>query len=324
MNVTGGQVQTSRLAAAVLALAACGGTPHRDPIHPAPVHEPAGPMSAASMMRDVLWLCAPARRGRRAFSPEAAATADYIARAFASAGLEVSRQPIPGGGANIIGLRAGNERAVIVSAHYDHLGTGDGGAIYTGADDNASGVAVLLALARKSATEQYRQTLLFIAFGAEEPGLVGSGVYIRSPTWALDKTTAIINFDMVGRRFFESGANRDAAAAIIGLEHHPDLRRLAIASARRAGLTLIPAPARLLEVFGFDDRTDDWWFRRRGVLAIHFSTGMHPDYHRPTDTPDKLVAAQMERIARTAHALMAALAEPRTEATTRRKPEAAP
>lgn len=310
---------------------ACGGAPTIAPasLEEERSREPAPPLSADAMMRDVLWLCAPGRAGRGAFSPEAAATADYIARAFVSAGLVVTRQPIPGGksslaGENIIGVRRGSEGAVIVSAHYDHLGVGDGGAIFTGADDNASGIAVLLALARKTATEHHHHTLIFIAFGAEEPGLLGSGVYVKDPLWPLSRTVAVINFDMVGRRFFEAGANRAAAAAMIGLEHHPTLRRATVNEARRVGLTLIPAPARLLEVFGFDDRTDDWWFRRRGVLAIHFSTGMHGDYHRPTDTPEKLIPAQMERIARTAHFLLTTLAASGDVSTIPRRPGAVP
>jgi hypothetical protein len=73
-------------------------------------------------------------------------------------------------------------------------------------------------------------------------------------------------------------------------------------------------PAALVELFGFEDRTDDWWFRRRGVLSIHMSTSLHDDYHKPTDTADRLAPAQLERVARTAAVLLDHLAATRPPA----------
>jgi Zn-dependent M28 family amino/carboxypeptidase len=183
------------------------------------------------------------------------------------------------------------------------------GVVYPGADDNASGAAVMLALARAASTREFEHTIVFAAFGAEEPGLVGSGVYIREPLWPLEQTLGVINFDMVGRRFFEIGSGKRATAAVVGLEADRGARRAAERAAQAAGLELVESPARLLELFGFDDRTDDWWFRRHGVLAVHFSTSMHDDYHRPTDTAEKLVPAQMVRVARTAYGVLAYLAD---------------
>ncbi len=131
---------------------------------------------------------------------------------------------------------------------------------------------------------------------------------MAQPTWPLERTVAVLNFDMVGRNFFEWGSGRSGAAAIVGLETRPDLLAAARRSARAAGLDLVPVPAALVELFGFEDRTDEWWFRRRGILSIHISTSLHEDYHQPTDTADRLTPAQLERVARTSAGLLDHLA----------------
>jgi hypothetical protein len=300
------------LAAAALIAACSGGerrpTAARTPIRPRAAGAP-HPLAAASLMGDVVWLCDPARAGRGSYQPGGAATARYIARAFEEVGLEVVRQPVsPGGIDNVIGIKRAGQDAILVSAHYDHLGVDASGRVFPGADDNASGAAVLLGLARVAQERTYDRTILFVAFGAEEAGLVGSGVYVAAPTWPLARTTAVLNFDMVGRNFFEWGSGRAGAAAVVGLEGHPEIRAAAESAARAAGLDLVPVPAHLVELFGFEDRTDEWWFRRRGITSIHMSTSLHEDYHQPSDTADRLVPAQMERVARTADGLLDVLA----------------
>ncbi|HTM18999.1 MAG TPA: M20/M25/M40 family metallo-hydrolase [Kofleriaceae bacterium] len=280
------------------------------PARAAPAPGPAAPVAAwfapAALAADVAWLCAPARAGRGAHQPGGHATADWVAGVFRELGLDVVRQPIGAmpGAENVIGILRGDARAVLVSAHYDHLGRDDDGTVYPGADDNASGVAVLLAIARDLARgARPRHTVLLVAFGAEEEGLLGSGEYIVHPAWPLERTAAVINFDMVGRNFFEAGADQPGAAAIIGSETVDGGRAAVQTAADAAGLKVIAAPAALLDVLGYANRTDDWWFRRRSVPAIHFSTGMHDDYHLPSDTPDRLVPEQMSRIARAAAGL---------------------
>lgn len=259
-------------------------------------------------MADVHRLCAPQMMGRGSYQVGGELAADYMAAAMGAAGLEVVRQPIAGRADNVIGIKRAGPDAVMVSAHYDHLGVGSDGRVYPGADDNASGAAVLLGLVRAAERRRFRHTVLFIAFGAEEMGLVGSGVYVASPTWPLERTLAVINFDMVGRNFFEWGSGRRGAAAIVGLEARPDLLAIARRAGRGGGIDIVPVPAALVELFGFEDRTDDWWFRRRGILAIHMSTSLHEDYHRPTDTADRLAPAQLEGVARTAAGLLEHLA----------------
>jgi len=275
---------------------------------PAPSPSELGSFSEVALRRDVEWLCAPERRGRGSGQPGGAATAAWLEGRFAELGLEVVRQQIAPGVDSVFGIKRSGPKAVIVSAHYDHLGEDAEGIVYPGADDNASGVAVLLAIAGQARVHEFEHTVIFAAFGAEEAGLQGSGAYVRAPLWPLEDTRAIINFDMVGRDFFEAGAAKPATAAVVGLEQEPEVRTAALSTAHREGLALVTAPARLVELFGYDDRTDEWWFRRRGILAIHFSTGMHRDYHRPTDTADKLVYPQMARIGRTAAGILAFVA----------------
>jgi Zn-dependent M28 family amino/carboxypeptidase len=259
-------------------------------------------------MADVLRLCGPEMAGRGSYQEGGQVAADYMAAGLAGAGLEVVRQTILGHIDNVIAIKRAGPDAVLVSAHYDHLGVDGEGRMYPGADDNASGAAVLLGLARAAAGRRYRHTLLFAAFGAEEAGLVGSGVYIAQPTWPLERTLAVLNFDMVGRNFFEWGSGRRGAAAIVGLESRPDLLEAARRSARAAGLDLVAVPSALVELFGFEDRTDEWWFRRRGILSIHISTSLHEDYHQTTDTASRLTPAQLERVARTSAGLLDHLA----------------
>jgi hypothetical protein len=320
----GGKVVAVAVALAAVALASCGAARPRAPAAPA-IADRLAPAIAdrfapAALLADVAWLCDPARRGRGSATPDALAAAEHIAAEMADIGLEVVEQPLPGGGRNVIGILRGDDRAVLVTAHHDHLGMDAVGRVYPGADDNASGVAVMLALARDAADRRdgaggsrsgYRHTLIFASFDAEEIGLLGSAEYLARPVWPLDRTIAVVNFDMVGRNFFEAGVDRPAAVAVIGLEDHAGARVVVEELAAVHGLSLIVAPARLLEVFGFAARTDDWRFRRQGLVAIHFSTGLHDDYHRPTDRPERLVPGQMACIGRTAAGLLRYLAEAR-------------
>jgi Zn-dependent M28 family amino/carboxypeptidase len=284
---------------------------------PAPTPTPVSPLAEAAIMADVRWLCDPARAGRGSWSAEAQATATWLGEQLRAAGYTVSTQAV-GEQVNVIGLRRGGPRAVVVSAHYDHLGVVDG-VVYPGADDNASGVAVALAVARDLAarpaataqtpsppgiahggrlTPPASATVVIAFFAAEEVGLIGSRAYAEHPTWPLADTIAVLNLDMVGRNFFEAAIGRPAALGAVGLEDDPRLADAAEAAAHDAGLALITASPALLTAVGEDHRSDDWSLRRPGLAAIHFSTGLHDDYHRPSDTVDRLVPAQLERVAR--------------------------
>jgi Zn-dependent M28 family amino/carboxypeptidase len=259
-------------------------------------------------MADVNRLCGDEFAGRGSYQAGSALASQFLVDEFEALGFEVVRQKVRGRYAeNIIAVKAGDDTAVMVSAHHDHLGIRQG-KTYRGADDNASGVAVLLAIARSRAVKDYKHTVLFVSFGAEEDGLVGSGVYIHDPYWPLKSTKAMINFDMVGRNFFEAGANQEATVAVVGLESHPTAKGFAEAAAATVGLNMVAVPARLLELFGLHDRTDDWWFRRQNIPSIHFSTGLHGDYHQVSDTVDKILPSQLSRISSMAAQVLDGLA----------------
>ncbi len=290
----------------------CGGvsTPSQ-PARPIATQPVSAPLSGERILEDAITLCSPEFSGRGSYQEGGRKAARFLAVEFKRIGLEVVVQPIPGGAVSVIARKGGTDpaaKALIVSAHYDHLGVDGSGAVFLGADDNASGTAVLLAIARSLAASESAHDIVFAAFGAEEDGLVGSGAYVLEPSVPLASTIAVINFDMVGRNFFEAGANTPDTAAVVGLDLVEGAPKVGRAEANRVGLTLIEAPPSLLELFRLENRTDDWWFRRVGVPAIHFSTGLHDDYHRVTDTPDKLVASQLEKIATVAAALVRFLA----------------
>lgn len=191
--------------------------------------------------------------------------------------------------ANVIGILPGTDpavagEAIVLGAHYDHLGE-SGGDVYHGADDNASGTAVVVGLARAfAAAGGTARTLVFALFGAEEIGLVGSAHYVRKPAWPLERTAVMLNFDMVGRM-------RDGTVIIGGADTGDQLRRvLKAAAASVPGITP--------EVRGTPySPSDHSRFYAAGTPVLFFHTGVHPDYHRPSDTADRLNADGMARIA---------------------------
>jgi hypothetical protein len=189
---------------------------------------------------------------------------------------------------NVIGLLPGRnpalaEEAVVLGAHYDHLGL-SGGAIHPGADDNASGTAVVVGLARAfAAAGGLDRTVVFVLFGAEELGLVGSGHYVRHPTVPLARTVAMLNFDMVGRL-------HDAKVHVSGADSGSGLAEVV----GRAGTDLGVRTDVRGSPFGPSDHSR---FYAAGTPVLFFHTGSHPDYHRPGDTADKIDATGLARIA---------------------------
>jgi hypothetical protein len=190
--------------------------------------------------------------------------------------------------ANVIGLLPGTDatlasEAVVIGAHYDHLGRADG-VVYPGADDNASGTAVVLGLARAfAAAGGAGRTLVFALFGAEELGLIGSRHYVNRPVLPLDRTAAMVNFDMVGRL---QGRSLNVGGADSGNR----LRALVSDAAQLEGVALDVQGS----PYGPSDHSR---FYAAGVPVLFFYTGGHSDYHQPSDTADKLDPAGMARVA---------------------------
>src|SRR5439155_1715803 len=163
-----------------------------------------------------------------------AAAALRAAPAGTTARLAVDLAPADLRAANVIGVLPGADPAlagetIVLGAHWDHLGS-SGGATYHGADDNASGTAVVVGLARAfAAAGGARRTLVFVLFGAEEVGLIGSGHYVRHAALPLGQTAAMLNFDMVGRM-------RDGTLTIGGVDSGDRLRAATADAARAAGV----------------------------------------------------------------------------------------
>lgn len=201
---------------------------------------------------------------------------------------------------NVVGvIRAGapegkiSGEAAVLGAHYDHLGWGGAGSmvpgkreIHPGADDNASGVAVLLEAARILAanTERLRRDVFVIAFAGEEEGLLGSAAFVKAQDEdALDDFVGMVNLDMVGR------LNEDKKLLVFGA---PSGREFEDVLDRLAG-----AYGLELEVTGDSyGPSDHASFLSREIPAVHFFTGAHSDYHRPSDTPEKLNYEGMARV----------------------------
>jgi hypothetical protein len=194
---------------------------------------------------------------------------------------------------------------VLVGAHYDHLGRGDGhslerageeGQIHNGADDNASGVAVVIEIARVFAAERARNPqafprgLLFALWSGEEIGIIGSSHFAEHPLVDLTNIVAYVNFDMVGR-LSENKLNLQGVGSSSAWRKLIEKRNVA------AGFNLTLQDDPYLP-------TDVTAFYPKGIPVIHFFTGSHEDYHRPTDKADKINYEGMERIAKFARALI--------------------
>jgi len=185
---------------------------------------------------------------------------------------------------NVVGVLEGSDpglknETIILGAHYDHLGRGGEGSlaprsgeIHHGADDNASGTAGLIELARVFGAQRpkLKRTLVFIAFGGEEEGLLGSNYYVNHPLVPLDKTTAMINMDMIGRM-------KDSKLMIGGVGTATEWRPLLAKT--DFSLTLSD------DGFGPSDHSS---FYSKQIPVLFFFTGTHNDYHKPSDTFDKI------------------------------------
>jgi hypothetical protein len=199
---------------------------------------------------------------------------------------------------NVVGILEGTDaalknEAIVVGAHYDHLGKGGAGSlavnsteIHHGADDNASGVAAMLELARQFAKDRKnKRTLIFIAFGGEEEGLVGSKFYVNNPAFPIAKTVAMINLDMVGRL----NENKLTVGGIGTASDWNEMvkRKNDIMFDTDNGYGVGGKFALQLNEDGFGP-SDHSSFYGKQVPVLFFFTGTHADYHKPSDTAEKI------------------------------------
>lgn len=235
-------------------------------------------------------LSSPSMEGRGVGSPGAERAADVILWQFRTAGLvplgnEGYYQTFehdfgPGEGGvrtlrNVVAILDPHKEgdALLIAAHYDHLGVREG-MVHPGADDNASGVAVLCGLATA-----YRQSnphdgpVVFAAFTGEETGLLGSRRYVAHPPFPLERTAAAVNIDMVGRL--------GGGSLLVALEGLSDERRAAF-------LAAAPREVPVTEMRSGYEAGDLASLALAKVPCMMIFTGPHADYHRPGDTPDKI------------------------------------
>lgn len=230
---------------------------------------------------------------------------------------------------NVIGMLEGTDpvlknEAVIIGAHYDHLGRGGQGSlaansteIHHGADDNASGTSALIELAGQFAkAKSNKRTLIFIAFGGEEEGLLGSKFYVNNPAFPIDKTVAMINMDMVGRlkdqKLTIGGIGTASEWKGLVESKNPkipnpeDVKILNAPIASSSGeappgvlssvsSSRIPTFTLQLNEDGFGP-SDHSSFYGKQIPVLFFFTGTHADYHKPSDTADKINYAGLNQI----------------------------
>ncbi|MHC5111042.1 MAG: M20/M25/M40 family metallo-hydrolase [Planctomycetota bacterium] len=231
---------------------------------------------------------------------------------------------------NVIGLLKGSgplsDEFVVIGAHYDHLGRRKpmmrkfkegkivedkgGPMIHYGADDNASGTSGLIEIARILSGENLNRSVLFVAFTGEESGLHGSKHYIDHPAVPVEKTVAMLNMDMIGRLDANS-----RELTIFGTGSATEFDAMLEAATKGLDLT-IGANA------SPGGRSDHAAFVRKGVPSMHFYSGAHPDYHKPTDTSDKINAGGGVQIVKLVARMAAAIANhPSTLTFVEVKPE---
>lgn len=214
-------------------------------------------------------------------------------------------------GMNTIGWLPGSDpelrnEYVIFTAHMDHVGVGepvDGDSIYNGADDDASGTATIMEVAEAFAARERapRRSLVFMTVSGEEKGLLGSEWYSEHPVFPLESTVANINLDMVGRNWPDT-------VVAIGKEHSslgPLVERIA-ADHPDLGLTVIDD---LWPEENFYFRSDHYNFARKGVPVLFFFSGVHEDYHQPSDEVDRIRYGKTARVARLVYQLGEAIAD---------------
>ena len=268
---------------------------------PAAVTAPAeSRVSADELMRVVSELASPRYEGRRTGTNGGRAARAFIRDAFASLGLDPAgtsgfEQPFqfthPNrrgrteyAAANLVGAVKGTTstpRTIVITAHYDHVGVRNG-RTYPGADDNASGIAALLTIARYIKAHPLRHPVLFVAFDAEELGLSGAKAFTARPLRPLRDIALNVNMDMVSRN------DRNEIFAV-GTYHSPWLKPVIEDVQRRAAVSIR---------FGHDrpgTGAEDWTllsdhgaFHQAGVPFVYFGVEDHPDYHEPTDTADRI------------------------------------
>jgi hypothetical protein len=254
-----------------------------------------------------------ATSGKTVASLQRAIDASFRPQSFVVPGVTVTirkelkeRQVVHG--RNVIAMLEGSDPAlkkeyVIVSAHYDHVGVVQG-RIYRGADDNASGVAGVLEVARAYALGKVKpkRSVVFLLFDSEEEGLLGAFYYVSHPVLPLGQTVAVLNSDMIGRdentpTWPNIAATSHNSVNLTGTLYNPELRQVIEQSNHDIHLDL-DFKTDTSDPEEWFDRSDHFPFAVNSVPMVLFTTGEHADYHTENDTWDKINYPKLEKIAR--------------------------
>lgn len=264
-------------------------------------------LDSARLIGDLTRLAHDSMAGRAAGTPENATARTWLASEFGRIGLatvgDSYEHPFTMArrsgadsvrGVNVLGMVQGTrtpDRVIVVSAHFDHLGVRNG-EIYNGADDNASGTAAVLALAAHFQANPTPSTLVFALWDAEEVGLLGARAFVAAPPIPLTRIALNVNLDMVSR-------NDKSELYAAGASHYPQLRPILEGLVPDALITL-----RLGHDTGGGQ--DDWTsqsdhgaFHAAKIPFVYFGVEDHPDYHKPTDTADRIQPGFYYRAVRT-------------------------
>lgn len=206
---------------------------------------------------------------------------------------------------NVIGILPGTDKKdeyVFITAHYDHLGKSSKGVIYYGADDDGSGTAAVIEMAKafKAASDngyKPRRSLVFMTVSGEEKGLWGSSYYVNNPTVDLARVSVDLNIDMIGRIDTSYKGNQKNYVYVIGDDKISSDLTPITDSINKAYLKMeldrkFNDPNDPNHIFY---RSDHYNFASKGVPILFYFNGLHPDYHRPTDTVDKIRFDLMEK-----------------------------
>ncbi|MBI2835441.1 MAG: M28 family peptidase [Acidobacteria bacterium] len=243
--------------------------------------------------------------------------------------VKLARTPVVA--QNVIGVVSGSDPArraelIVIGAHFDHDGRDADRRIYNGADDNASGTAAVLELARAFASASHagprpRRSVVFALWNAEEKGSLGSIHYARHPIPEGGTVVANLNLDMVGRdedvpdpsdpRF--TGLEKTTATAntntlhVLGYSYAPGMA--ALVDEENAAIGLFIEKDYDDNAQGLIGRSDQWSFLERRIPALFFTTGLHPDYHTPQDDAGKINVPKLRKIVRLAYRVAWRLAD---------------
>jgi peptidase M28-like protein len=255
--------------------------------------------------KHIRFLASPEMKGRDNGTDEGRRAAQYVADRFKECGLK------PGGkdgyfhdfsarsleGRNVVGLLPGENAAefVLVAAHHDARGI-VGGKVQPGADDNASGVAMVLELARSFAGSKPKRSILFVSFDGEEDGMVGSREFVKSGLYDPQAIAAMFVFDLIGGDFMPWENNRIYA---LGSEYSAELfDRVGKDAADTKDLDVVRSGVALIEPLPDMARSDYHAFRGKGVPFVFFSTGTPWYYHTEHDTAERINLGKMVKAAR--------------------------